>query len=336
MKTIRIIILFCTLLISVACSDNIKEKYQTARDNTIHIKNKVIPFDTGDVLIGSVARLYVADNYLIVADYKSLMEQIHIFGLNDYKHLVSTAYKGLGPEEITGLGHIVYDDISRNFYVSDHGKQKIFSYNIDSLIENVGYCFKEKVALKNKQFPAEYFYINDSLCIARVIEPTGNSGFNESLGKWNMLSGAIKTLDYRHPEVKKRRITFTVSPEESVYIECYLYHDLMTICKLNGASCLNIYGPNWDNTHSNKTVHFGKVIVCKDKIIASYSGGRNFSNEELPDKLIVFKLNGDYIKTLDIGYRINDFCYDSNNNKLIFIFNDIIQFGFLNLQGLVN
>ena len=52
-------------------------------------------------------------------------------------------------------------------------------------------------------------------------------------------------------------------------------------------------------------------------------------------KLIVFNTDGDYVRTLDVGYKINHFCYDEENNRLIFNFNDDIQFGYLDLNNLL-
>lgn len=48
--------------------------------------------------------------------------------------------------------------------------------------------------------------------------------------------------------------------------------------------------------------------------------------------MLIFNLNGDYIKTLDIGYKIVDFCYDIQNDRLVFNFEDMIQFGYIDLD----
>lgn len=76
-------------------------------------------------------------------------------------------------------------------------------------------------------------------------------------------------------------------------------------------------------------------MFCNDKIIASYSGGDSRTNAYRPTRFLVFSLDGDYLKTLDVGFRIVDFCYDNNNNRIIMNFNDEIQFGYLDLNGIV-
>ena len=42
-----------------------------------------------------------------------------------------------------------------------------------------------------------------------------------------------------------------------------------------------------------------------------------------------------YLKTLDVGYKISDYCYDAENNRLIMALNDVIQFAYLDLDGII-
>jgi len=329
MKTYIIIqLIFFSILIS--CSNGKQEKHQTSRNNILKIKDKIIDFDTDSILIGKYPQLYLADKYLIIVDYKSLTEFIQIFDKYNFRHIASTALRGEGPTEITRIGHVFYDKSKGNLFVSDAGRQKIFCYNLDSLIKYQDYKHYVKLQLNKKEFPSQYYYINDSLTYARIIQPTGNSGFDEILAKWNMLNNKIKTL-YKHSEIKRRRTRFDVSIKDSIYVECYQHHDLLTICDLDGNLKFNIYGPNWDKKMSNKIDHFKEIIIIGNNIIASYSGGANWSKDELADKLLVFNIEGDYIKTLEVGYRISDMCYDEESNRLFFSFNDMIQFGYLEL-----
>ena len=72
----------------------------------------------------------------------------------------------------------------------------------------------------------------------------------------------------------------------------------------------------------------------KDKIIGSYSGEKYNTRDYRPNKLVVFDSNGNYIVTLNIGYNINDFCYDEDNGRLLFSFDDEIQFGYIDLKSI--
>ena len=81
--------------------------------------------------------------------------------------------------------------------------------------------------------------------------------------------------------------------------------------------------------------YFGTVNFYKNMIAVSYSGKDNFSNNYSPTCIMFFSLDGNYLKTLDIGYKFQDFCVDEENDRLIFAFSDEIQFGYLDLEGLI-
>ncbi len=329
--TKRILTYLTIVMICYSCSKNTnQEKHQNKRNNIVNVKDRVHEIKINDVLIGSTTRLFILDKFLIIADYKSISNQIHIFSISDFNYLKSCAPLGQGPNEITNMGHIGVDVSHRKFYVSDHGKQKIFSYDIDSVLSISNYVPTMKASMKSGMFPSEYYFINDNIAIARIIAPTGNSGYNEFLAKWNMQTGKIDSMKYKHPDIEKKRVVFAVSTNDNTYVECYTRHDLITICNFDGELKYNIYGPNWDK-ESNKTDHFCWVKYCGNKIIASYSGSDIYPKDYLPTKLIVFDKDGAYIETLEIGYNIVNFCYDESKNRLIFNFDDVIQFGYLDL-----
>jgi hypothetical protein len=148
-------------------------------------------------------------------------------------------------------------------------------------------------------------------------------------------------MKYEHPAIEKKRTFFAASPELGIYVECYFHHDLMTICSLNGELKYNIYGPNWDSRKSNKISYYTKAVFCRNKLFMLYTGGewlvdRGKGMETIRStKFLVFDMNGDYIRTLETGYQIVDFCYDSENNRILMSMNDEIQFAYLELDGLI-
>jgi hypothetical protein len=327
-----------------SCTQNSgTEKHQGKRDNVVNVRDKVkeIVIPEEDVMIGSVARLYMIDDYLIIKDYHSYNELIHIFDKNNFNHLISAIPKGEGPGEIVNMGDIAVDETNRRFFVSDHGKQRIFDYALDSLLADPSYMPEVKMEMIREQFPGSYHYINDTLCIGLIIEPVGVGDFRQSVAKWNMNTGEIKPMPYEHPDIKKKRITFAASMEHGIYVECYHYHDLMTICSLDGELKYNIYGRHWSSERT-KISYSEKVVFCGDRIVVSYSGENTFSNNEksgvevnFPTKFHVFDLTGNYLQTLETEYRMQDFCYDKENNRIIMAANDDIQFACLELDGLI-
>lgn len=323
-------------------NDSKSDIYQTNRANILNVRDQVNEICINDVFIGSVARLFLLNDYLLIADCKSDDKLIRIFNKDNFQYILSSVTFGGGPNEVANIGHIEVNNAKNEFYVSDHAKQIIFAYNMDSLILDSLYTPQVKARMNKSEFPSYYNYFSDTLSIGLIIRPTGTSGFNQVVARWNMNTGSITPMKYQHPKIEKKRVTMDTSERESIYVEGYRYYDLMTICDFSGNLICNVYGPDWDDLHTNKTSHYVKVSFYKDKIIALYSGRDAFYKDEvkgvgviLPTKFLIFDTQGNYIKTLDVGYNIADFCCDEENNRLIMNFDDDIQFGYIDLKDVL-
>ncbi|WP_080904334.1 6-bladed beta-propeller [Parabacteroides sp. Marseille-P3160] len=333
--------LLCIVFFFIAwgCSHNTQtEKHQGKRDKVIHVREQVktIRINEEDVMIGSVSRLYLIDNYLLISSKSIDNKLIHIFDRNNFKFITSICDFGQAPGEITNIGHIAINESNRSFYVSDHGKQRIFSYDLDSVLNNPSYLPQVKMVMNKSQFPSKYKYINDTLSIGLVIEPIGTGDYKQSIARWNMNTEKLEPMKYEHPDIKKKRVVFDVSEDYDIYVECYSYYDLMTICNLNGELKYTIYGPNWESNPIKRTYHYNKVSFCKDKILAIYSGKEDrHPDDYYPTIFFVFDINGNYIKTIDVGYKISDYCYDEKNNRIILSVKDEIQFAYFSLDGII-
>lgn len=331
------IILYLIFLISLSgCRYNsATEKYQKRTDKIVDVKDRVQEIVIDSPLIASWARICILSDYLIISDHQSRNHLIHIFDKRNFSCLAGVGHSGEGPDEITSIGITVPDERHRRFYVSDNGKRKILSYNLDSVLANPSYLPEHKVDMRDKQFPDRFVYIDDTLCIARSIIGKENEVFRQELVKWNMKTGEMKPLFKGHPEIERKRTNFAVSLKDSLIVECYIHHDLMTIHDFNGNLKCNIYGSKWDNRMSNEMTHYGDVFICRDKIIAAYAGGHNWSDEQFAKCLLVYDLEGNYVKTLNVGYKICHFCYDQDTNRIIMYLEDEIQFAYLDMDGLL-
>lgn len=312
------------------------EKYYNARKVLVDVHNQIKEIKVNDFLIGSIARLFIIDNYLIILDAKSQDKLVHIFNINNFDYLTSVIRRGKGPGEIVNIGHIGIDNTNRRLFVTDHGKQVIYDYELDRLLADTSYLPELKTKLGKSQFPDRYLFVNDSISLGIVIEPIGNSDYKQLVAKWNMATGEIVPMKYEHPDINKKRINFAASIENKIYVETYIYHNLMTICTLNGDLKYNVYGPTWDATPSKNIHHYGKTMICKDKIIALYSGGDNYTSDYYPTKFLVFDINGNYIKTLNTEYKIDDFCYDRENNRIVMTLNDQIQLAYFDVGDILD
>ena len=329
------------IIICWGCTGSKTEKHQSKRDNIINVRGKLREIKVEDVFISNFSWPYVIDNYLIISDYHSYDKQIHIFDKNSFGYVTSIADKGKGPGEIVTVGHIVSDKVRRKFYVSDLGKQRIFSYDLDSVLVNPSYIPQVKMETNQSRHPLDYMYVNDTLCFGTIVEPTGESGYNQLMAKWNMITGEIKPMKYTHPDIEKKRVSFAASIKRGIYAECYHHHDLMTVCSLDGELKYNVYGNKWDSRKTNSVEYYGDVAIIKDKIMVLYSSGdKRFSEDgqsitTYPTKFLVFDINGDYFQTLETEYWIVNFCYDEENNRIIVHLDDEMQFAYIELDGLL-
>lgn len=336
--------LVCSLFFIVffcCCKNELStEKYQKKRDNIVNVHDKVKEIDIQDVLISEFSSLYLIDKYLLITDSRSTAEMVHFFCRDDYSYIASRIYNGEGPKEITQLGFIGINEALRTFYVTDNGKQKIFSYPLDSILANPYYVPDVKASMTTSMFPSIYFYINDSLSISSTIQPVKGRPYNESLVKWNMQTGEMLPMKYTQPDIERKRVYFDVSICNNLYAECYCYHDLITICDLNGNLKYNIYGPQWDTRTQNRNNYYGCVRWCGDKIIVASAGGRSYTSSAdisniFPTQLLVFNKEGEYLQTLEIGYKISNFVYDMEKNRIVMILADEIQHAYLDLDNLL-
>lgn len=325
-----LVVLFC-----VACASKDKnEKWQSRRANIVDVKDDVKEIDTEDVLIGAVATPYICGNYLAVIDYKSVDKLVHVFDKHTFKHILSLADIGQGPTEVSVIGSIAWNEKEHDLYVTDNGQRRILRYNLDSLLNNSQYAPSVKLKFGNAAFPNDYYYINDTLSYGSFIQITSPSSFSQTSGKWNMTTGETKLIDYVHPADKKKRVAFAVSPRHNTLVECNRRYDLISLYNLDGALQCNVYGPNWDESGDRKE-HFKDATICDDKIFVSYIG-EDWNHNDGARVIHVFNIAGDYVKTLDIGRRINRMCCDEENKRIIMNLDSEYQFAYLDVEKYFN
>lgn len=321
------------------CSKPLSEKHFESHKIT-NVQQFIEELPMEEVLISIYSELNIVNEFLLISDWRGYDKLIHLFDKNTFKHIVSTTETGQGPNEITHLGDVCTDEENGKFYVFDYGKQRLFSYSLDSLLADSDYKFSTKSRLDKMRYPTDMFYLSDTFSVAKFVDVDMNTGGAvEFCGSWNMITGEFKK-GYSHPNHPKKALhilayDFTASPEHGVYVMSNKFYDLLTICNLDGSLKCNVYGPNWTDDIT-KTCHYNMDIrIGKDKIFALYSGAHYQSKDSYPSKIVVFDVDGNYLKTLETGYHLLSFCYDKENHRLIFMTNDEMQFGYLDLEGII-
>ena len=323
-----------------SCSQPSTEKYQKSRDNIVNVKAKIVEIPMDSVLCNNMCAVYMHEDKFIITDSKSFDLQIHIFDKRDFTHLVSTAPHGQGPAEIANMGPVLFSDSL--FFVEDFGKFVFFKYNIDSLLHDPDFVPQVAYRLNGTEFPVRTCLLNDTIAYSIIMKPTGTYGFNQYTAKWNLQTGEFVPLTDLHPEIKTKRYKMAISLRYNLLVENYHRQNLLVIRNLDDGSLkYNIRGDEPSDGWQRHVEYFELLPqICKDKIVCGYKGESTDETPENPlaawgTKLILFTLDGDYIQTLETGYRINDFCYDEEMNRIIFSFNDDIQFGYLDMNGIM-
>lgn len=313
------------------------DKHLRHSDNVVDVKDLVQEIVIDTPLIGGLSRPYVFDRYFILIDPQSTDNQIHFFDKKDFSYIAGTGHPGEGPHELTNCGEIIPDGINRRIYVPDFGKMKLLSFDLDSILLNPNYLPECIIDINKTETPFVYSYFNDTLCYVCCMTIKPGEYFQESLATWNMKSGEIRPLISGHPEVERKRIRYAVSLENNLIAVSYDHHDLLSIYDLKGNLKHNIYGPEWDNATSNAMIYYyGSIIICNNRIIVGYSGERNPDVGNITvSRLLVYDLEGNYIKTLNVGYNVVLFSYDLEYNRIMMVLDDEIQFAYLDLDGLL-
>lgn len=316
-------------------------RHYDAESEVINVEDKIVPIDFKDCFFSAWAKPYIVNQYLVISDHQLVDQLITLFDKDTFEYKGSWGSKGNGPGEIANLVGLAVNERNNSFYVIDHGKDGVFECPIDSISVNPQYVPQKAGIINKRQVPLSFEFLNDSVSYALFTQFNEIGDYKPVPARWNMKTGEISFMSYTgHPEIERKRTSLAISKEHNLYVEVYHHHDLITWCTLDGELKFTSYGSKWDNQTSNKMRYFDNALFCGDKLIASYWGDRRLEEKEksikvfYPDKLLVFDLDGNYCKTIRLNHPILGMCYDPQNHRLIFSFDDEFQFGYLNVQDI--
>ena len=330
-----LILLILAILSFASCAKDDKEKYQEKGTKVEDVSKKLVAFKTGnDIFLGQTSRAIISGDYLLLCDYSSADKKIHLFDKNKLEYLTSIGDTGQGPGEIANMGNVYVNENSDKLYVTDFGHNCIYSFDIDSMLTEEDYLPVIKYRLKGDFLPVDYVYVFDSLCYGTFVQYTDRKTVKRLTGKWNMKTGEVKLMEYVHPDVKNKQTNIVYSRLHDTLVEGHGCADLLSFFDGNLNLKYNVYGSDWNNGDGSK-LNYYPMTIYKDHIITAYSGS-SYSDYILPTKLHVFTMDGNYYKTLEVGKRIHYLSSDEGNNRLFISFDDEIQFGYLDLKGILD
>ena len=329
------ILLILSLILITSCQAERDENLivQKERDNIVDVKSSIHVFEP-TINYSSWAYVSVLGKYLSIIDSHSYDYIINLYDKANLKIVGQTGEVGLGPGEISSLGGVVYDDSQNSIYAIDLGGKRVFAFNADSIVMHSTYKPIIKQKLNSSLLPTLFTYVNDTLSFGTIAQYVKQNTVREKAGKWNMVTGDIKVHNHDFEKQKSWRVVTAYSKENKVLVECSRSYDLINIfdMDLNLMHC--IHGPNWNET-VDYIYHFNWVVLYRKYILASYDGTKYEENNR-PKIIHMFDLEGKYIKTLNVGYRIWRMSVDEENDRLYFTFDDEIQFGYLDLKGILD
>lgn len=331
------------MLLIIGCKTNNEEKpekFQKHRNNIINVSDKIIDIKP-EILFGNSV-LYLIDDILIVCEVTPKGEKgIHLFNKNTFKYIKSTGILGRGPGEIASLGGIGIDRINRILWVQDHGNKVMWKFPLDSVLNNEMFKPKIKLELNYESFIERFGFLNDSIVLGVAVQILSDYSFVKAMSKLNLNTNVIEKYGYVHPKAigKNSSSVFALSVKNNYYVNCYFQSDLMTICDLKGNLRYNVYGPEELNNKDNKKSYYFGVDLIGKNIIASYIGDVGLISDingligNTPSRLIVFDMKGNYIKTIETGYKFTYFCVDEENKRIIAYFDNRVEaLGYFNVD----
>jgi hypothetical protein len=331
------------VLLNVGCKTNTNEnteKIQKARNKIMNVGDKIVDIKP-EILFGN-SELYLIDDILIVSEVAPKGEKgIHLFNKNTFRYLTSIGVLGRGPGEIASIGGIGIDRKNRILWVRDDGNKVMWKFPLDSVLNNEMFKPKIKLEMNDESFIESFGFLNDSIVLGVAVQILPDYSFTKAMSKLNINTNAIEKYGYVHPKAigKKSSSVFALSVKNNYYVNCYVQSDLMTICDLEGNLRYNVYGPEGLNNKDNKKSYYFGVDLFSKGIIASYIGDvriisdNNGLKGNTPTKFIVFDTKGNYLETIETGYKFTFFCVDEENKRIIAYFNNRVEaLGYFNVD----
>lgn len=342
--------LILSLLFFCACNKNNEhEKYEDFSKNIVNIQNKIVSVKTN--LILGKSEIATQGKFLLLNNFSSLDNGFYLFDKKTFKYITSTGSKGQGPGEIINYGNaiIIPNTVdNKSFYVVDYSQLSLYQYCIDSVLHNKNYRPKEVLKMHLDRTIGNVSTLNDSVFMGVAMKMINKHSFVNEIVRFNINSGKMQKIMAINPDVENIPLgshsTFSLFPSKNKFVQAYRYVDLLSIYGVKGNLICNIYGNLWNKRDNRKFKFHQQIEVGKKYIIASYVGGKKFkigTNKRtrgvFASKFLIFDLEGNYIKTLNIGEEIRSFCLDEDNNRIIMNCYDRDEpLAYIDLKGILN
>jgi hypothetical protein len=277
------------------------------------------------------AHMYLLDDYFIMTaggfSYESAFD---IYNKNTFEWVASGGMLGKGSGEVTSPGRLAIESVNKVIWVSDHGKRLLWKFPLDSVLNNSRFMPSESLDHYHELFLERFGFINDTIALGRAVRVINNSTFEMTTAKLDFRENSTEAFGYEHPEAINRlsNAMFNFSLSNQMYVTAYLYLDLLSFCNMDGSLLFNIYGPDYKKYKDGEKSYYHGVDFMGEYVVVSYNGDDRLINlygdlrGNTPSRLIVFNTRGKYLKTIEVGNKIERFVIDEENRRIIAFFLD--------------
>ena len=320
------------MLSAFSChTNNCKEQWQDER-NMIE-EAKIVSIDDSLPPMHAFTHIFIYGDTMIFHDYKSTDRQFLGYDLDEGKCLGWFGIFGNGPGEIANFGTCFFDPYKRIFYGMDGNQWNISGFELDKALKDSTYraFTKASMAALELRVPVQsVFFHNDSTILCHLYEMNENwTKSVQRLGRLDIETGKTEIIEEFLPE-EDARFGMDISFEDSLVWVTHHTNDRIDLLNLDGKLIKTIYGPDYHNPRLHMIYYFYDPVFCGDKICVVYHGKYDPTFSFGRD-ILMFDLEGNYLKTLRCEMPITDIAYHEKTDRLYVCTNGDPQFGYIQL-----
>lgn len=323
--------------IAVLCScvqsgSNKNESHSKERNN---IERRELTYiDDGELpLIHGEVPIYMYGDTLIISDSRSRDYIFYAYDVVKGRYVGGIGKYGAGPGEIANFGMIGIDRDSGMLYGADYNKWKVIGFDIAQALSDSTYHPVEitKFPMEKDGFRSvnRTLYVNDStVYCAVVIANPGYRGAGYYLGRFDLHTAKAEVLDTINPDPYSGLMC--LDPAGEGLIEFSLNYDRIRFFDFDGKLRHTVYGPDYQDRRPG-VFYYGRPVVVGERIYVPYAND-NFRNPDVGHHIVVMDLEGNYIKSIDVGVRVEAVAYNPTTRRLYVSTWGEPQFGYLEIE----
>ncbi len=313
--------------------DGKTESYSKKRDNVEYRELTYIDDDAFPLIHGQVP-IYMYGDTLIIKDSQSRDYIFYAYDVVGERYIGGFGKYGAGPGEIANFGMIGIDQNAGILYGSDYNRWKVFGFDIAQAIADSTYhpfeVSKFPVGKDGMTPINRTLYVNDSTVYCAVVIPNPNyRGAGYYLGRFDPRTAQSELLDTVKRDPSSGLLC--LAPEGDGLIEFSMNYDRIRFFDLEGNLKHTVYGPDFGERKPG-IFYYESPVIVGDRIYVLYANG-DFRDPEVGHRIIVMDLEGNYIKSIDVGVRVEELAYHSKTGRMFVSTWGEPQFGYFEVDN---